>query len=383
MQVSAGELQGVTEGSILEVRPPAGDKRGFKEIIGYVEVTDVTPTSATVKSCPGPKHKKAIADDKLPDFSRCTILFRNFGDMKLKVAIHVEGADPKAQAKKVHNILQQLDDETRQLFTITDDEAEAEWLLWIEDNRVHWRQGEGIRFDPQQGPRDKEPTVRKWYGNYPANQPEKLAAHLAGDIQTIFTWNNVWRIAGAMGNKGGGEENSDLTFEMFRGSFNSKDRKQVLSGTPLLPGETLSWRIRNQGFQDLWVTILYLDADFQIQEIITTALEKGDDIKRSGNIGGDTSGLEGFIVLGIPQKTVPGKPSFAFLNQKGLKAFNPPSLKERARAFETNALKTPFSLLMKQAAVGKGLRSWQMNVPSNPMILSRSWITVNPRGLQP
>ena len=59
-----------------------------------------------------------------------------------------------------------------------------------------------------------KPVSRVIFGKYDAGDPRKLAAGLERDLHKIFTWQNVWRVAGSLGARD--DEGPDLKFEVLR-----------------------------------------------------------------------------------------------------------------------------------------------------------------------
>jgi len=90
-RINAGQLLGITPGSILEVRPPAG--MGDK-VIGHVKVTAPRPTDSDVVLG---AHEKMEAPKELPTGARCKIVFVDFGEIQLRVSVatHYPSTDQK------------------------------------------------------------------------------------------------------------------------------------------------------------------------------------------------------------------------------------------------------------------------------------------------
>jgi hypothetical protein len=392
LRVNAGDLHGLTRGSVLVVHPPAGGKRGPDAVLGHVRVVGTLPTAARVEPCPGPKGGAAAKAGQLPDLASCTILTRDFGDLRLKVAVRAASEKDRADAGKVVRLLRNgLDPEVRQMIAVTEKEAEAQWVVWVEKGRLVLRLGEGQVIDPkQEQAADKARRVRRQpapprsFGGYPLTDPA-LARRLGDDLQMIFTASNLMRIAGALGNPAAGGENYGLKLEVIKlkGPEGSEQPDGPLPpGAAVFPGQVLRTALSNEGLDDLWVSVIRIDGNFKITVRTYPMRSGGPTIKETGDVGGDAFGRECILVLGVPQRVSRDRPDLEFLAQDGLK-----ELRESKRGLDrgartrdaAKALPTPFGQLLTLAATGKGgTRSYNPRVPTNPVVLMYSWETVLP-----
>jgi len=92
-EMAAGSLHGMRPGTVLAVYPLAGTPDADRPV-GHVRVVPVAPLQALVEpvafgALPAP------AADLLVPRSRCQVVFVNYGDLRLKVAVQVQ-ADPTA-----------------------------------------------------------------------------------------------------------------------------------------------------------------------------------------------------------------------------------------------------------------------------------------------
>ncbi len=280
------------------------------------------------------------------------------------------------------------------LVDIVSDETRAEWILQvvtpgqsmrryghkINTPTVMLLQGEG-----QSGPRAMPPTMkqrsvremhsRKIYGQYSPDDANKIAECLNRDLPKIFTWQNVWRIAGAMDATGSSGEEDGLIFEVAK-LKDAKDQSggKLLSDSFVEPGQILEFRFENNSDDDLWVAAIFLDANFEIKLYFTSSLRAGR--KRSPirvRITDDSSGIEGMVVFAVPTSLC-GEPSYGFLEQEPLGVVDPTH--RSASRLVRGA--TPFEQLMRNATAEKGTRGGRLiQTPANPAVYSRSWVTVS------
>jgi hypothetical protein len=370
--VTAGGLMGLTAGSVLAVHPPAGDERDAEEVLGHVRVVRVTPTRADVAPCAHGKSP-AVAADRLPDRARCRLVEQDFGDMRLTVAVaSPPGEEAKKQAARLDNLagaLKELPPDVRRLVAVEADPSAAEWVLTLEGAEALLRQGRGGAVnDPRDAPGGGRERV---FGRYPADDLKQLVKGLDLDLQKIYTWRNVWRVAGGLGTGGPDAEALGLKLGFFRLSDGGGPEGPLVSGSAVRPGQRFEFRLANEGAQDLWVTLLLLDANFGIR-VIPTSVRAGGSLKpQRGTFKGDAVGKEGLIVLAVPVKPGAGQPSFDFLAQAPLQVSDKP----RGTA---DAPATPFGRLMATAVRNAGVRSIELDVPTNPGVLSWSWYLREP-----
>jgi hypothetical protein len=364
--VSGGLLHGLTVGSVLAVHH---SHQPMHTAIGHVRVVSATIDRVEVTPCASPDGKAAVGTDRLPYPSPCRLVARDLGDMRLKLFVH---AADEAGPRKIEEALAAIDPEYRELFTLVKEEATADWVLWVERDEAKLRSGAGMALLAG------SPSQRDFARYTLADEPASLSRQLAHDFQAIFTWRNLWRIAGAVQPAGG---KSGLAVEVHR--LKEVDGKQV-PDTPLPAGATLrpppggtlvELSLDNQGTQHLWVTVLALGPDMSIHVVRSLALEAGKRFALKGKIENNPAGKEGLVVLAVPQELQRTEPNYRFLQQDGL---NPEARGPVARS-GVGAPRTPFGELLQAAALGKGRRSHEVSAPSNPLVYTWSWTTLPAR----
>lgn len=373
MEINAGELAGLTRGSILALHPPAGDKGDRTKILGYVQVSELATATAKVSPC---KHhdKDPVPLDKIPDLASCELVSRDFGHMKLTYAVAVPDAGhAKLLAKAIKAIDKDVLDMIKEVPM-----TEAEWLLVVKNGNLQLRHGEGRKLALDKAAEVAEShalaAVANVYEICPLDLPaERIAESLSRDLPRVFTWQFLWRIAGSQSAMAAAKEsNLDLRFEVVKMKGGQPDGP-LLSGAPVQPGQKIRIALHNRGLNDLWVTLLILDSDFKITAK-TTSIKAGEELKPlNGSIDGKTTGKEGIIVLAGGLDPTMGPPDLAFLNQPPLKVGT------RAVPDVSRGPQTPFGQLLATARLGKGTRTVTFDAPNNPVMLSWSWVSVNPR----
>ena len=149
-----------------------------------------------------------------------------------------------------------------------------------------------------------------------ADNPQDIAQGLAYDLPKVFTWQNVWRVAGAGQVSAAG---TGLKFDVATLQAADDKNGQLLKETSLSPGQILEYRIGNPGVENQWVTVVYLAADFSISIYYSGAIRAGAALKPiKVRLTGDSTGPEGVVVFGVPMSVCKDEPDYRFLAQDRL-----------------------------------------------------------------
>jgi hypothetical protein len=382
LRVSAGELHGLTTGSVLAVRPPAGQGDG---IVGHVRVESAGPATATVAPCPY-DGKPAAAAAGFKDLSRCETVRREFGDMRLRL---YAGDVPALTAA-----VDKLAPEVRDMVAVVGKAAEAQWVLRavtpaqagaeygladatndtvvLVQNQAHEGTGEAERAAEDLLRRAGQPIPRKVFGRYPVGDARALVGGLERDLPKVFRWRNVWRVANGSATRDAGEAHG-LRLEMYKLTGQNDTTGERFRTGPLPDGQRMKIQVKNTGTEKLWVTVLSLSADFGISHLYTGVMEGGQALQpflatmrmRGG------PGVEGLVVFAVPVAAQAAQPDFKFLEQSPLRENTRSDLRPPDRGTPT-----PFERLLAAAAFNRGTRDIELQVPSTPAILSQTWVIV-------
>jgi hypothetical protein len=390
LRLNAGELFGLTPGTILAVHPPAGDARDAKEVLGHVRIESAAPTMASVKPCAF-AGKPVVPAESFKELSRCSIVQRDMGDMRVKVFLE--------DSKAVRATFEKMADEVKEMLTVVQKQDQAEWILrrmtpqqakeefglTEKEDRVYLLQGQGR---PRNVPSEKQvaerlkatgrPLPRKVFGRYDVRDEKALRGDLERDLPKLFKWQNLWRIAASVGTQPDAETH-DLVFEIAK-LKNADDRSagELLRDGVMRSGQDVVLRLRNDGIRDLWVTVLYLNANLGVEKIWSGSIKSGKAMRpipatMEAKEGG--TGLEGIIVFAIPTIVSREEPRFDFLEQDSLQ----PTEARKGLGDPDGAakLQSPFGKLLSAAAFNRGTRDIVPRVSSTPAILSQSWVMVS------
>jgi len=379
-QVNAGELAGLTVGTILAIDPPGGDESAP---VGHAVITKTTPATATVEACEF-DGQAAVDLSDLPDACRCRIVQRDLGDMRVKLFVSADGTDDAQAARDaLEKALESVPEHVAALFAVVESEDTADWTALAVGTSTakanHRLDVDGptvLLLSPSRqpaGPNDAGDPVasHEHVLAYPAPSADALIGPLSRDLQRIFTWQNVWRISGGLDGEGASEKNAYYRLEVTRTGADDGESSSTQQ-SQLRPGDGIEIVVENTGREDLWVTILFLAGNFEVAEWWSGALESGKSFEDSGTVDGSSSGTEGFVVLAVPIRAHKHQPDYSYLEQSGL------GVGSRDVRRPPEGPQTPFENLMAAAAFGRKTRAVRRNVPSTPQITAYSWYTLPP-----
>ena len=82
-----------------------------------------------------------------------------------------------------------------------------------------------------------------------------------------------------------GGETHGLQFEVaLLKDENDRSGGELLRNPVLRDGQEMEFRLKNEGVEDLWVSLLYLDANLGIEQYWAGALRQGTVPDRSGRL---------------------------------------------------------------------------------------------------
>lgn len=139
-RVNAGDLYGLTPGSILAVDSPAGTE-GKPDLLGHVRVRTTRPFDATVEPC---AYEGSALVSELAPFSTCRSVFIDYGLRRLKVAIQT----PKGQVsprQRLQTAVQPLVDAKGGLVELVNNPRQADWVLRLDKGKLELFEASGNR----------------------------------------------------------------------------------------------------------------------------------------------------------------------------------------------------------------------------------------------
>ncbi len=406
VRLSAGAMVGLTPGTILAVHPPGGAALEEGDELGHVRVTAVTPLSAEVESIAfgedvAGKTLPAVPLAEFPDAARCRIVVRDLGDMAVTVFLAGRDDDTVLFAR-LEQAVNALPEDVAELVRVIDDPAQAEWVLRVAGPETARREfviddvaqpqifllaGSGR----EEAPATKEPAAlkeqvparedqataearRRVYQRYDFRDADRLAGALGADLLKIFAWQNIWRMAPAL------EENvqGDIEFEVV--VLDSPEPADddapaaTAAGHVLRPGTRIELRLANRGHWDQWVTLLNLDGNYGIQQLISVSIPAQKDLQPlQGDITDASFGPQGFVLMSVGVREHRHRPNYDFLVQESLGG----ATRGRTRQVPQN----PFERLMQSiaGASDESVRSFAPRAPTTPRVQAWTWVTIPER----
>jgi len=392
-RLSAGSLANVTAGSVYSVHPPAGGTADETELLGYVRVTRVTPTHAEVASVAYGALARATDLDALPHLARCRVAVRDLGDLRVAIAVREPRESREApHCRMLRDALRGLPREAAELVhfvdgvhaadwtlrPVTPEEAKAEFDLRLSGPHVLLLTG-GARGSVTRERHGgtavsarRPPMGWRVRARYALTDGDALVTALARDLRRIYTWQNLWRVAGTLS-----RHSPQLRLAAVLADDGSGGQSDLAlpDGLALRAGQRFEVRLANDTNQDMWVTVMYLDANLGIQIWASESVERRRALEPLLIEVDETSlGSEGIVVLAAPMKQVQDRPDFAFLAQEPLGAPG------RDLVLTRTVAGTPFGQLLAALKAGSSVRtrSHAVHAPTDPYILTWTWRSVPP-----
>lgn len=393
LTLDAGELHGISPGSILAVLPQGDSETATP--VGHVRVVSATAVTALVENTKFQDHPSTDIRE-WPELASCRVVERAVGSLAIKLTVaepHATALKPFAQITR--NSLMNLPRETRELFTLVDGAAASDYVFRCE---VSDRNATEKPPAKPQATSPVSPAVRLYSGGAAGPfasssrgksssfEARPLASYsvdpnqldqreyreiLERDVRKIFAWRNLWRVVGGLGAGAGTRGNSGLKLEVARiANENDTTGGQLLSETWVPAGQVLEVRVRNESLDDYWITLMFVAGDFSIDVWYTDAIRQGAAFPPLRSTVDDAStGPEGFVMIAQPLVQTPTRPRFDLLSQTRLG--EPETGTVRA------ATSDPLAAFMATMTSGVASRGMAADSPGNWEARTWSWVTVS------
>jgi uncharacterized caspase-like protein len=311
-KLNAGDLYGLTQGSILAVDSSSvTGPDGKPTLLGYVQVLATRPFDSTAEPCA--YEGSALVKD-LPSFSTCRVVLIDCALQRFKIAI-VAPKGLEAPRLQVQRALLPLADAKTGLVELVADPAAAHWVLRVEQGKLELVEACGNRA-PFALPAPNSPT---------------LSGALRQSIEKIYRARNLVAVSSRFeSERNRGTPAVDIELQVLRHK-NQSHKGEVLTapagGWVFRPGDLISFGVRNRTESlRLDVTLLVIGSDFEIQPFypqrgdLGHILEPGQTLQTPapwGEISTDPPfGPENLVVIAVPANNPPA--DFTALAQGGL-----------------------------------------------------------------
>ncbi len=383
--LNQGLAYGVTENSIYKVLPAAGSPDAGK-VLGFVKVTAAGPVTSIVE--PVAYRQAPLVDAlRLPVPARCEVEVMDYGQLRITSRVRAltaqeltelttaDQAPRPAGAAAVQAVADAVATICRQsgsLVTVAETDRAANIYLLVAEGQAY------LRRHAEAVSESKLPQREHYFGPYPIDG--SLATRLDRDLHAIARALNLRRLATNQRVPVEDTLNAvQLQVEFGRGRnvhgpFAAIDD---LATTSFTDGDYLQVMLNNIGELAADVTVLYVDARYQIQSWFPKPQHAGNFDNRIAPrekptaiiscIDDSTVGLEEVVVLAVAPGAGDPRTNYAFLSQPALTA-------GQFRAFRSAVQPSPLDQLLTAAL--EGSRALSATQAMRSYVVQRYPITV-------
>jgi hypothetical protein len=368
--VNAGAVHGMTAGSLLKVQPPAGDANNTA-IVGYIHIEEVRSLSSIVRPH---AYRELPAKMDLPVGGRCEIIYRDYGDFRLRLALDendLENRPIDEDLKQQLTVLLQKTSQTPGTFlSFVKENNTAQWLLRADSRNAYLVSASGWAVDGKANQHVPQPL----FG--PAPIDAKLPAWIEDRLRRIARVSNLLALAGLdQGPLSDADVGLDVDLEMRRyESDTSKDHRLIPwdNGRTLQAGDIVGFRIHNRSTEVVDATLLFIDSSFGItayypQPFVSNRMEPGQSRNSARARVTKTMGLEHILLIAVKAEPQKQPFDFSFLSQTGIE-------RARSTAGDAGAFNSPLGRLLQRSAFALGSkRGLEVTEIRNYVVRLISW----------
>lgn len=337
--VDAGDLHGVTRGSIIRVYAPTGGAEKPR-ILGHVRVEQTHPLESVVAAV---EYEGMPKPTELPEVGLCEVVAVDYGiDRPLKLWIDAGSVGKENLRREVTNAFRMLPQEESGLFRLVDDPPTAHFVARVSPA--------GPELQVASGNRPRIPLL--------ALDEERFGEDLTQKLRAIRRAHTLIDVGVRLeAERAGSSAGSEVKIEVIRHADRA-DPGQVVEQPPggwvFRPGDRISFRVTNTSqTRRLEVTLLIVDPDYRIQLFhparneVNKALEPHTSFTTgAGTITDEPPfGPETMIVI-VTSPTSPPV-DYGLLVQPGLRTARP----------RGEVLHSPVALLLDRGMHGNGSRT--------------------------
>jgi hypothetical protein len=359
-KVNAGTLQGLTAGTILAVKPPAG-AANINKVLGHLVVTEdgLATLDARVEPCAYRSAAKPGPND-LVQGARCEVVFVNYGDRRVKLAVDPltdkQEKVPAAVLQKLASALEAIaGEENSNVQAVASPRDGAKWLLRIDSlksGKVYLVPASGWCPPGGAGKPGKGTEPPPLFG--PVPEGDRRISWLRESLSKIGRVQGLLALAGSQGDDLARDEDAvKVQVDIVRLKDKSNRKGEIIpcrsGGITLHAGEWIGLRVSNKSKEPIDINLLVIDGSYGISAIypkgrdVLNRIRPGNKIQVRTRMTGDTPGLEHLVVIAVKPRQLDQYANFTFLAQ--------PSI-ERVRGF--GSLDSPLGRLLQTAVYAQG-----------------------------
>jgi hypothetical protein len=312
--VNAGAVQGLTAGSILRVKPPAGVENAEKSL-GCVKVVRVQALKASVE--PAEFDSEPPADPAaLEPGCRAEIAFLDYGLRKKRLAFASDEASALA-AKSIGPAL--ANRRASGMFELTENPHQVDWVVRVSGGKAYLHRAGSLEIDRAGG--EGGPPTLDAFGPAPSGGAS-LAEWITSRMQRIARAEGLLGMSNSNESLMGGEDPVRVNVQLIKYPSETSRGEAVRGDATFKPGDWIGFRVENYGRDSVDVTILYVDSGYGITSIFPESKTPFNNVVDPGTeyttetkqITSDTFGLERVVVIAV--KSGPKPVEFSWLEQE-------------------------------------------------------------------
>jgi uncharacterized caspase-like protein len=386
-EMAAGSLHGLRPGTVLAVYPPAGTLDADRPV-GHVRAVQVAPLQALVEPVAFGALPAPAAETLVPR-ARCQVVFVDYGDLRLKVAVQVQ-ADPTAAVQTVvpgtgpHSLeaaFTALMAQPGQLVERVTDPADAAWYVRVIAQEVYLIPASGWPHPtPLGGDQATQAVAPPQFTLGPVTAGETVQAALQTALTRIARAQHLLSLTTADSTLAPPGEGVDVGLDLLR--FPDKDAKQgtvvpyAQGGRVLRPGDIVGFRVTNRTPVAVDVTLLFINSTYGIQTLFPWTAEDSNRLGPGQQINTlrfpvvPPAGTDHVVAIAVRTQTGTGTIDFSYLQQPSLPQARRDGRGEQARH-------SPLGQLLERAMYGAGAtRGTRSADLTNYAVRLLSWQTV-------
>jgi len=267
-QVDGGTLRGLTAGSILSVSPPGTLGEGA-QILGFVQVRRADVLSSDVEPV---AYEGRHAEQALPSGGVCRLVYRDYGDFRLRVAVAHADVDGRLLApetrQRLRTRLERAVVADRGPVRIVESDDVTRWFLTTDaDGRLYLHPASGWSDDARK-PDERSLDAETYFGPSPTDEPS--SDWLRERLERITRVETLFSVA-ARNDAAGSFRRPRIELQIVRLTDSGPESVAPAAATGerlLHPGERVQFRVTNRGGETVDVTLFYIDERLGITTIV-------------------------------------------------------------------------------------------------------------------
>lgn len=302
-EISQGLLHGISPGTVLAVRNPAGSE-DVDTILGYLRAQHCEPLRASVEPVAFNGRDK---NTRLSGLFRCEIVLRKTDDIRVRVVVQHEGfsveQNAEAARSQLQAVLKTIAARRGSLAQLT--ERRADWYVVVTPAGC-WLQRSGSQLPLRS---DVPDTTGQRFGPFPLD--ESLEPVLENYLTQVARAENLIRLSDMPTSEAGQLVNVEVDVER-KGTRLDVD---ALQGVELHDKDRIRLTIRNTGQTSIAVRVFYVESQYAIQPFFPRLTRAAADQRRNNippgamlnadppiefDINALTTGPENLIVVAVP-----------------------------------------------------------------------------------